>query len=206
MTEEEINYRTLRKIQQIEKNSPVLSNIKSDFYSSLVDYLNELNKRLQKEGNSQKKMLLQDEIENIKKLSLSIYELREKKILLAAVSKARGGNPDTNNLIASERKLFDSILENMLTSRNNIFENKRVEKEDVGQENTNPNKEMKEKKESNEVEYRNPVVKVDKDVSEFIGTDEKKYFIRKNDLISLPPDMSKMLVERGVAEKIDILA
>ena len=122
MTEEEINYRTLRKIQQIEKNSPVLSNIKSDFYSSLVDYLNELNKRLQKEGNSQKKMLLQDEIENIKKLSLSIYELREKKILLAAVSKARGGNPDTNNLIASERKLFDSILENMLTYRNNIFE------------------------------------------------------------------------------------
>ena len=66
--------------------------------------------------------------------------------------------------------------------------------------------EKENKKEINEAEYRNPVVKVDKDVSEFIGTDEKKYFLRKNDLISLPPDMSKMLVERGVAEKIDILA
>jgi len=203
MTEEEINYRSLRKIQQMEKNAPALSNITSDFYSSLVNHLNELDERFQKEENTQKKMLLQDEIENIKKLSLSIYELREKKIVLAAVSKARGGNPDINNLIEPEKKLFNSILETMLTSRNNVFENKEVEKDNVVQE-SNPDEEIKE--EANKLEYHNPVVKVDKNVPEFIGTDEKKYFLRKNDLISLPADMSKMLVERGVAEAIDILA
>jgi hypothetical protein len=41
---------------------------------------------------------------------------------------------------------------------------------------------------------------------EFIGTDEKKYFLRKNDLISMPQNMSEMLANRGVVDKVDNLA
>ena len=206
MTEEEINYRTLRKIQQLEKNSPVLSNIPSNFYSSMVDYLKEINERLQKEESSQKKTLLKDEVENTKKLSLSIYELREKKILLAAVSKARGGNPDIKNLIESEKKLFDSILQTMLSSRSNIFEKEEVSNEESTEEETPKESKKQIKDEKIETKNLNPIVKVEKDMPEFIGTDEKKYFLRKNDLLSLPPDMSKMLVERGVVETLNHLA
>ncbi len=90
MEEEEISYKTLRKIQQMEKNSPVLTELKTIFYSELLEYIENLNNRLERETSSQKKMLLKDEIQNTKKIAANIYEQREKKILLAAISKARG--------------------------------------------------------------------------------------------------------------------
>ncbi|MCK4902769.1 MAG: hypothetical protein KAS76_05360, partial [Thermoplasmatales archaeon] len=58
------------------------------------------------------------------------------------------------------------------------------------------------KKTEEKQENSNPIVRVNQDVPEFIGTDEKKYNLRKNDLISLPEDMSETLSKRGVVEKI----
>jgi len=85
MEEDEINYRNLREIQQLEKNSPILTELKSYFYTDLSKYLNELEKRLQSESSLQKQTLLKDEIENTKKIAINIYEVREKKILFAAI-------------------------------------------------------------------------------------------------------------------------
>ncbi len=67
-------------------------------------------------------MLIIDEIENTKKIGISIYEHREKKILLAAISKARGGNPDLKNIIQEEKILFDSVYELILNSRKSTID------------------------------------------------------------------------------------
>ena len=194
MEENEINYRNLRKIQQMEKNSPVLTSLQSDFYNSFADYLENLNKRLKEEESSQKKILLKDEIKNTEKIAINIYEHREKKILLAAVSKARGGNPDLKNMIEVEKNIFDKVLEIMLNSRKNLIENEKPNK-------VEPEKTKKENVENNE--NSNPIVKVNKDIPEFIGTDGKKYNLSKNDVISLPENMSNMLEKRGAINKID---
>ena len=77
---EEINYRTLRKIQQMEKNSSILTDLDNDFYKNLEKYLLDLNNRLESESDEHKKKLLNEEIENTKKIITSIYEQREKKI------------------------------------------------------------------------------------------------------------------------------
>ena len=71
MEEDEINYRTLRKIQQLEKNSSVLTQIKPDFYNRLSEYLKELNGRLDNESSSQKQMLIREEIQNTKKIAVN---------------------------------------------------------------------------------------------------------------------------------------
>lgn len=196
---EEISYKTLRKIEEIEKSSSVLSDIKSDFYSLIAKYLDELNERLKREESQQKKTILQDEIANIKRISSNIYEAREKKIVLAALSKARGGNPDTKNMIDCEKKLFDAILNALLSSRDSAFEIK--EKESIKEKGT----EEKEKKGVKE-ENKNPIVRIDRDLPEFIGTDKKKYYLKKDDIISLPRDMSNTLINRGAAEKLDDFA
>jgi DNA replication initiation complex subunit (GINS family) len=162
MTDEEMTYRTLRKIQQMETNSPTLSKIKPDFYKSLSEYLQELSQRYEKESSSQKKTLLKEEIENIKKISLSIYELREKKILLAAISKARGGNPVTNNLIDFENTLYKSVLKAMDNSRNTVFK-KESETKVIDNKPTDSGKVKDIKEEKNEkVQQQNPIVKVNK--------------------------------------------
>ena len=199
MEDDEINYRALRKIQQMEKNSPVLTDLRSDFYDNLSEYLENLNNRLESESSSQKQMLLKDEMQNTKKIATSIYEQREKKVLLAAVTKARGGNPDLKNMVNIEKNLFEPVLELMLNSRKKILENETIENISNDTKAAEP---TEEKKTEEKQENSNPIVRVNQDVPEFIGTDEKKYNIRKNDLISLPEDMSDTLSKRGVVEKI----
>jgi len=195
MDADEISYRTLRKIQQMEKNSPVLTKIDSDFYSALSRYLKGLDDRLGKESSSQKQMLLKDEIQNTRKIAINIYEQREKKVLLAAISKARGGNPDLKNLVDVEKDLFDSVLKLMTQSREKLLNKKPKDREKtVVSEGKN--------KENGRQENSNPIVRVTEDIPEFVGTDTRKYNLRRGDVLSLPRDMGDTLSKRGVAKKI----
>lgn len=200
--DEEINYRTLRKIQEIEKNSPGLSELKPDFYHQLKEYLKNLNNRLDLEKSSQKKMLIIDEIGNIKKIGINIYEHREKKILLAAISKARGGNPELKNIINEEKTLFDSVYELILKSRESILEGKKLNENKKAE--SFESKDLSTNEKINEVEQENPnpIIKINQDLPEFIGTDGKKYNLKKNDIISLQDNICNILINRGVAEKI----
>ena len=200
MDESEINYKILRKIQEMEKNSPVLTNLNKDFYLNLTNYLENLNNRLEGESSSQKQILLKDEIQNTKKIVVNIYEQREKKIILAAISKARGGAPELKNMIDVEKNLFDSVLNLMENSRKQFLEGNFAEKK------ISLTKKIKTEEEVTKSVLNqnntNPIVRVKEDMPEFIGTNEKKYNLRKNDILSLPEDMSNMLSKRGVVEKI----
>ena len=111
---EEINYKTLRRIQQLEKNQPLLTKIDTNFYRQLSAYLKNLEKIVEKEENPQKIKLFNDEIQNTKKIAFSIYELREKKIVQAALSTVRSGKPDLKNLLDIENKLYDSLVEQIV--------------------------------------------------------------------------------------------
>lgn len=201
IVDEEINYKSLRKIQQTEKNSSVLTNIKPDFYQNLSEYIDNLDTRLEKESSDQKKILIKDELQNIKKIADNIYEQREKKILLLAISKVRGGAPDLKNMISFEKDLFESIYQKMLDSRKNIFKKNKTERRDEDKEI------IEEKKEKQIVKVENKkstfIARVTKEVPEFIGTDEQKYNLRINDILSLPENMKDTLEKRGVIEKVE---
>jgi DNA replication factor GINS len=209
MPEEEINYRNLRKIQQLEKNSTMLTELTPDFYIALSEYLKNLETRFEKESSSQKQLLIKDEIENTKKIAMNIYEQREKKILFAAISKVRSGNPELKNITNQEKNLFDSILNTMLNSRKEILEKEYIETK-TDEIKTVENKEEKKEYAEEKTDYKedkqensNHIVRITQDLPEFIGTDEKKYNLLKNDVISLPKDMSDMLSKRGVITKIE---
>jgi DNA replication initiation complex subunit (GINS family) len=197
MVEEEINYGALRKIQQLEKNSPVLTELPVGFYREISDYLDILNKRLENEQSSQKQTLLKDEISNTKKISVNIYEQRERKVLLAAIAKIRGGNPDLKNMLDVEETLYNSVLKIMKDSRSN-FLNKKVEKKDDKPK----NKDYKEE-ETPDQENSNPIIRVTQTIPEFIGTDTKKYNLREGDVLSLPEDMCNMLSKKGAVKKLE---
>jgi DNA replication initiation complex subunit (GINS family) len=197
MDSEEISYRFIRNVQETEKKSPSLSTIHEKFYQSIAQYIISLKDRLGKESSEQKKLLLRDEIENTEKIAYSIYEFREKKILLAAISKIRGGNPNIKNLVSGERKLFESILELLKKTRKQILEvdTRKNQYDDL------PNEQPIEK---NIEQNKNPIVQVTHDIPEFIGTDMKKYNLKKGDVISIPPDMKTMLSKKNVIRELKI--
>jgi len=205
MEEENISYQSLRKIQQLEKNSPVLSDLQNSFYKDLYDYIEILENRLKNEQSSQKKTIISDDLKNIRKISENIYEQREKKIILASISKARGGNPSIKNMINSERELFNLIYDILVSYRKHFFENKKLEsnKVEAKKEEFNKNNEV-ENKNSEVSENKDSIVQVVQDIPEFIGTDKKKYNLKKGDLISLPQNMKDMLIKKNVVDEIDI--
>lgn len=204
MDENEINYKNLRKIQQIEKESPALTKIESSFYTALSDYLKYLDTRLEKESSPQKQMLLKEEVQNTRKISTNIYEQREKKVILAAISKTRGGEPDLKNLVGVERNLFDSILQMMAQTREELLNKKTREKEDEKAIEVSIEPKAENKKHeiiTQKPQNTNPIVIVAKDIPEFMGTDAKKYNLRKGDVLSLPKDMSDTLSKRDAVKE-----
>ena len=194
MDQEDINYKTLRKIQQQEKTFPLLTKIDRNFYQKFSEYLKNLQRIAEKEENSQKIKLFDDEIQNTKKIAFNIYELREKKIIQAALSKVRGGKPDLKNLLEIEKRLYDSLVKQIIVSREEILEQKLEKKTDVKSAAETGKKEKK----SN----TNAIVRVTQDTPEFVGTNMKTYSLRKDDVLTLPKEMSEPLLKRGVVEQI----
>jgi DNA replication initiation complex subunit (GINS family) len=186
---EELNYKTLRKIQQIEDKTPSLSKIDPEFYMNFLEYINELNLRLKNETSEQRKIILKNEIINTKKIIKNIYEQREKKILFAIMTKVRGGEPNIKNLVKSEKKIFESILEIVIKQRQQIIETKKIKN----------NIKKVDKKLKNE---SNKIFLVTDNIPEFIGIDSKKYNLRKNDIITIPKNTSELLSKRDVVKEI----
>jgi len=198
MNDEEINYKTLRKIQQIEEKTSILSDINPELYQKFSEYIENLNLRLKNETNNQKKIILINEINNTKKIIENIYNQREKKILLAIMSKVRGGNPNLKNLIKSERMLFDYILETVIKMRKQIFEKQIIKK---SFEDENNNRQLK----NNDHDLKKGEKKIyllKENIPEFIGTDEKRYNLRKDDIITLPNKISELLIKRKVIKEL----
>jgi DNA replication initiation complex subunit (GINS family) len=192
---EEISYKTLRRLQQGEQNSSILTKINTNFYQDLSSYIKTLERSIENEKNPLKLKLFTDEAQNTKKIANSIYELREKKIVQAALATARGATPDLKNLLDIEKKLYTALVDQISVSRKEIFEEpadrhgkKQLTPSSVDQPKNNPN--------------TNPIVRVLEDTPEFIGTDEKTYSLRKEDVLSLPSEMTEPLLKKGVVKQV----
>jgi len=195
---DEINYKTLRKIQQLEEKSSVLSKIDAEIYINFLKYINNLNLRFGNETNEQRKIILKNEINNTKKIIKNIYDQREKKILLAIMSKVRGGAPNLKNLVKSEKILFESILEIVSSMRQQIMDTK-IKKNNI----SNDNKPVIKKTDEKVTNENDKIFLIKEDIPEFIGTDSRKYNLRRNDIITLPKNTSELLLKRQVAKEVE---
>jgi len=196
-SDHEINYKTLRRIQQGEQTSSLLTKLHGSFYPDLVAYMKNLEKTVEHEQNPQKLKLFSDEIQNTKKIASSIYEFREKKIVQAALSTIRSGTPDLTNMLEVEKKLYEALVVQISSSRKEIFEQQTHQKE--------IQKDIKKPdpiKQSVEPVNTHPIVTVVEDTPEFVGTDEKTYSLRKEDVLSMPSETSRPLLKKGVVKQV----
>jgi DNA replication factor GINS len=196
MEQDELNYKTLRKIQQQEKKSSLIMKIDRNFYIKFSEYLKNLKKIAEKEKDAKKLNIFNDEIKNTEKIALNIYELREKKIVQAALSTVRGGKPDLKHILDVEKKLYESIIEQISLSRKTFI--------DLKEEKTSETTKRSElKKEEQPRTNTNTIVQVLEDTPEFVGTDMKTYKLRKDDVLTMPKEMCAPLIQRGVVKQIE---
>jgi len=193
LAEEEFTYKNLRNVHQIEKKFAPLSEIEPSFYAKARHYIERLEKLKDGIPPSQQK-IIDNEIKNAKQTLERIYELRERKIVLAALSKVRGGNPDAKKFLPEEKQLFDEMVKMLLASRNRIM---------FGKKENDRNNEIFIANKTDEESPRY-VALIREDIPTFVGTDMKKYSLRKNDVVSLQKEIYEALKKRGVGEEINI--
>jgi DNA replication initiation complex subunit (GINS family) len=191
----DINYKTLRRIQQDEQSSSLFTKIPPNFYKHLFTYLQTLEHSIEQEKNPLKIKLFSDEVQNTKKIANSIYELREKKIVQTALATARGATPDIGNLLEIEKNLYHSLVEQITHSRQQIFEHP------TDQRKTIPSKSPQSTPMLDQ-SNTHPIVRVIEDTPEFIGTDGKPYLLRKEDVLSMPREMIDPLLKKKVVTHV----
>lgn len=212
MEETAVSYKSLRKIQQAEQAAAALSKLETGFYRDVTSYLQALEKSVATEKNPQKSRLFAEELANTKKLITGIYDLREKKIVSAAVVAARGGEPDIKCLAEEEHPLYDGLVQAITQVRQHILatetpavqEPMQPMKADSEPMAPAPQPKPPETPPSPPVKANpNPLLRVAQDMPRFVGTDLHVYELRKDDVLSLPPEMAAPLLKRGILVPIE---
>ncbi len=123
--EEEVNFERVTKVYREESGKKTLVALEADFYDKLASYIARLdesaNKEAQKDPNSPKALLLQDELRKVRKRRDQIFTYRERKLALLASSRASGAEVDVPNLPAQERGLFEGMVALLGKSRMDAF-------------------------------------------------------------------------------------
>ncbi len=108
-----MNIDTLMELLRKEKRSPYLQEVGEDFYPELETCVKEFYKKYPEHSKERR---------NLEKIVGDIYNARERKVVLNALSSARSGKePDMDNLVPEEEKTLADILEILRTQRNKLL-------------------------------------------------------------------------------------
>lgn len=195
-----ITYETLFEILQKEKARKELQKLEEDFSSNFIRYLDEktsiLNSQKSKDSIfSNEVQRTEKQVDNIRRIIKDLYERRERKIVEAALFSAR--NPKKiqqfeSAMLQEEKHLFEKLTEDLSNSREsilrNLLEGKRPEIE---------NKEA--------IKEENVLIKFISAVPKFVGLDCNIYGpFEREDISSLPVQISSILINKKRAEKLEI--
>lgn len=112
--EEEFAYAALVNRWRRERATTTLTKMDDGFYAAFDQHLRRLHEDYQREQAANpatpKVLILLDELTNLQRVRQDLYDLREKKIVTAAMIAARDGRPDRNHMTREEDALFDGVL------------------------------------------------------------------------------------------------
>lgn len=169
---------TFDKIREMERNdrdSKKLQKLPEDIIVQLSEYMQ------RKERIKEKTASDVLELENVKNTVKRFFDLREHKIVLAALDAVRTGMP-AENMTREEEKIFYDLVARLQQFRQTFFSELSKEQKEAGHEAT---------------------FRVKKSLPEFVGPDMKIYKLNENDFVKLPKDVEELLLKKGIIEKAD---
>lgn len=163
-----LTFDDLRKTKKEEEASAKLSKINPDFKEAVSAFLGE------KQKESQEKRDLR-ELQNIKSLLKEILEIRERKILTAALYYVRSGvMPD--NLVQEEKEFFDDVSGRIKKFHDTVKTTIRG------------------------VESKMRMVIMREPVPSFVGTNMRIYGpFKAGDITTMPEDCAELLIKKEMA-------
>lgn len=215
MSEDYFTYKTLRQLQQKEQQSSTPTQISKDFYIKLEEFVKTLESNFDENANVLKAKLYKQELSNTKKLAQSIYDLREKKIVSAALIAARGAQPDLSHYIEIELELYYKLLDALNNTRHCLSKQRSKKKNqhtpNISENSKSESLKKEEHRKASSTPSRIPtqseptrIFRVLQDMPEFVGTDAKTYILYKQDVLCLPESIVPLLCKRGIIEELNV--
>jgi len=225
MADEEVTFERVTKVYREESGKRTATKLELDFYRKLVKFLEGLEARAAaeaaKDSTSPAAMMAQDELRKVKKKREQILQYRERKIALLASSKASGAEASTEGLAREELALFEGLVRQMQEARAAAVTAGPLPPSPVpavpppprSPAPAAPPRESARKEPAFEriavparthakPEARDAVVvHVLEDIPSFAGLDVS-YHLRKEDIVSLPRGIAKVLIDRGKARLV----
>ncbi len=178
-----MDYDEIRRIHRLERNTSKLVPLSENFYNELNDFVKDQRENYLdslKEFSPNKAR----DFTNLKKMIEEIFSLREKKVITKALISSRTKESSLEGMPLPEKKLFEKLL-SLLNSHNELMEG------------FFQGKSVNRQKDLNIVS-----VKILSEIPSFVGTDMKDYGpFSKDQIVSLPYAVAKLLVSRSMAER-----
>ena len=200
-----ITFEALYDLLRREKTRQELQKLDSIFYQNLAKYISEkkdiLESQKQKESvfAEQEIKKTQNQIESILKIIRELYEIRENKIIQLALINSRTKS-DTNlpNLLPEEAQFYDLVIKGLNKFRANILHSVQNSNPPAMEKKEEP-KEIKRDERPQNIKF----IRFIETVPKFVGTNLQVYGpFEKEDVASLPFDVSELLIKNNRAEEI----
>jgi DNA replication initiation complex subunit (GINS family) len=182
-----ITYNEIYEALRREKYSEQIQTLQKNFIQEVTEYLKEKKELSNKEADmfSDAVIKTKKQFENAVLIFKELMLRRKKKILNLAFVAAETGisKKDFDNLLEFEKEMFEKIMQTMESTDKSVM-----------------------KMLNNEIVHENSsyIVSFKEDIEEFLGLEgEKLGPYAKGEIVNLPEQIAKILIEAGRAEIID---
>ncbi len=122
---EPLTFRDVTEVYRRERRSKDVTEIRSDFYTAVRDFLNELwsdnQEEMHQDPFSLKALSISDTMKKVRSKVIQIFEMRAEKVLLMALRASSGATVGTARLTKEEKELYSMALEDLSGVRSNIL-------------------------------------------------------------------------------------
>ncbi len=204
-----LTYEKLFDITRKEKNTEELQQLDKDFFSNLIEYLNDKKNILSKEkqaslfSKSEKEMTAK-QLDNIKKLITELTMRREQKLMNLAIIKSRTKSSliDTSSLLDEEKILFKNMVAQLDDYKDKVLF-KILAGANPDQLN-NPSTSTNQSSQNDSMKAQNIRIEATDEIPKFIGKEMESYGpFQKGQSAMLPFDIANILIKKGRAKKIE---
>lgn len=192
-----ITFKYLREIQKTERTSAELCKLDGNFYQAMKAYI--LRKKRLKEKSADMSFAEKKEIENIGPVVKSIYDTRERKIILGALRSARTGIK-IENILPEEEALLSDIKEKISKSRRDL--ESLLDPVDDGSSPESDAKPAKKPERKDDDTQRS--IRIIEDIPEFIDENLGNHGPWKSgEVVTCPEDFCEIFVKSRKAEYVN---
>ena len=226
-----MNLEELRRIREQERGTDSLQHLRPEFYDEVASYLSELRRERNELAAAAEDPFtdpdvkrVSDELQAAERTVDALYERRVGKIVKLASFAAADMAAEVDGLTTEERDLFDTIVRSIGDFGEQIHHTLHEETSTVAEqqsyrsdgiqsvdksdteptdsspdiENATTNEELSDNDSIDRI-----TVRITEDIGPIVGVDERDYSLAIDDIVTLPTENAKPLIDGDAAEVIE---